>query len=474
MKRFFVGLVEILISVSILCSCHQNVESRVEEVQQDEEKQEEKPVLVFSIGNSSILSDFQTENTDQNIEIVVIDQSNVEKDFEDSIYDKGMPDIIIDSGNERGLDFWLEKGYCEDISTYVDTDTSFDSDKYYPGVMSVGQVDNQIVALPLGLSIDYLTVREEIYDNSGLHYLEENYSAEELLSTLDQELDYQNRIFNEGNGELIYQVFSDWNGDFVFLLWDYGALSVSNGEITLDKELFNLICRVYEKHCWNFSYANQQGTAPMNTKTSPLDKGARYIATTWFNSGINKGVAPQVAISYAESINKEVFGQETKVIWMPMKSETNEEPEYAARVSFWGMVGSQSERKEEAYQILRDMMDLELSAYSRVDGQQEIPFSVNREKSLAMITMVDESSIKSYTISDEEGESSTITKHSLSLENRAQLEYVLENITNIYTVDMDLQDQIFDIVYPYVQGGVGHYDECYDLVLELLQKEMIE
>ncbi len=469
MNKELKKLLVILLSVIVLSGCYQNTEERVEEL-----KEQEETLLIFSVGNSSILSDFQAQNPEKDIEIVVLSSNDVEKEFEDNIYEKGVPDIIIDTGNERGLKFWQEKGYCEDISAYVDTDESLQSDKYYPGVTSVGHINNQVVALPLGLSIDYLTVREEMFDNSGLHYLEKNYVAEELLSTLNQELDYQNRIFNEDNSELIYQVFSDWNGDFVFLLWDFGALSASNGEITLDKELFNLVCQVYEKHCWNFSYANQQGTAPMNTKTSPLDKGARYIATTWFNSGINKGVAPQVAISYAESINKEVFGQETKVIWLPMKSEINEEPKYAARVSFWGMIGSQSERKEEAYQILRDMMDLELSAYSRVDGQQEIPFSVNREKSLAMISMVEESSIKSYMISDEEGESSTITKHSLSLENRAQLECVLENITNIYTVDMDLQDQIFDIVYPYVQGGVGHYDECYDLVLELLQKEMIE
>ena len=82
-------------------------------------------------------------------------------------------------------------------------------------------------------------MREETFNNSNLQYLEEHYSVQQLLDILDEELSYQNEIYTESENELMYQVLADWNGDFVFMLWNCGAITISNGEVSLDKELLS-------------------------------------------------------------------------------------------------------------------------------------------------------------------------------------------------------------------------------------------
>lgn len=84
----------------------------------------------------------------------------------------------------------------------------------------------------------------------------------------------------------------------------------------------------------------------------------------------------------------------------------------------------------------------------------------------------EENPVSSYRITDETGNSTTIMKQSMSLQSRTELERVLNNITSIYTIDQELQNQISDIVYPYVQGEAGNYEGCYKLVLDLLQQEI--
>lgn len=459
----------LVLSLTMLCGCQQK--QNAEREASKGETQEKTAILVFAVDSSSILSDFQAQYSDVEVEIVTIDPNDVQKDFEAKLQTKGAPDLIVDTGSMRGIGFWNELGACADIATYIDTDTTLNLDDYYPGVSSVGQIENQVMGLPLGLSLDYMTLREEVWDNSSLRYLDEDYTAEEVLTALEQELVYQNEAATEGGDALVDQVLADWAGDFTFLFWDSGAISESGGKIVLDENLFELICRVYEQHIQNFNYAVQKETTTMNTKTSPLENGAHYVVTAWFNSGINKGVAPQIGISYAENINREVFGENTKVLWYPIKTSNPEKKEYAARVSIWGMVGSQSERKEEAYRVLRDMMDLDLNTRNPIDGRYDVPFSVNRAKALEMLSMVEEKAADSYTITGESGETQSISRQPLSQQNRKELEDVLSSITSVYTIDRELQNQIEDIVYPYLQNGSGYYEDCYGLVLELLQRE---
>jgi len=92
MNKELKKLLVILLSVIVLSGCYQNTEERVEEL-----KEQEETLLIFSVGNSSILSDFQAQNPEKDIEIVVLSSNDVEKEFEDNIYEKGVPDIIIDT-----------------------------------------------------------------------------------------------------------------------------------------------------------------------------------------------------------------------------------------------------------------------------------------------------------------------------------------------------------------------------------------
>ena len=433
---------------------NQTVEKSVEE-----NEREEKSMLVFTIGFSSVVEDYTAMYPNEEIKVVQINDNELEKNFNKALYRYGEPDLVIDTC-DRGIQYWVENGWIADMSVYFDSDIDFDAEAYYPGVDTVGEVGGILYGLPLGLQVDYLTVREEVWDDSAFSKLPEDYTALELFGAMEDELNYWmdqepeewKRVFSHGNPYSILEY-----------LWASGAIQVMEDEVLLDREIFETVAQGYLKSSKNIAdYTNQSGG--FSALTDPREGKGRYIATNW-----NNGIAPQIGLIYYQSANQALLNQTIHVLWFPMQS-ADEEPatQYAAKVAIWGMIGKNSDQTEEAYMLLRRMMDVPMHTYTQVGyfgTMENIPFSINRQQALAMIDWAEEEYVNTFTIDSD----TTIHKQPLSEELRNEMEHLLKNIVLVYATKRTAEQGVYNGINPYCYGNIIDMDLLYNNTLEALQ-----
>ena len=428
-------------------------------------EKEEPPLRIFTLGNSTLVQDYQLAYPNEELEVVPISMMNLQGSLEDRILDTiqrvGAPDIIIDTNSGLGLSYWNEIEMIADIEYYFDLDDTFDPDRYYPGTESVGRIGEMMYALPLGLQVNYMTVHDEAWKESHFEVLPENYTALELLYAMEAELDY----WMEQDKEDYRWVFQGDIYDIASWLWDSGALQITADGVTVDREILKLLIDGQRKCGKNINeYTQIKGGISVIHDPREGD----YCAVGW--SGC---IAPQIGLLYYQSMNQELMNQIIHVLWIPLKqTEINGElqSQYAAEVAAWGMVGAHSENPERAYQTIRKMMDIPLHGYTQPDSINTtyIPFSINRQEALNMIETADQGYIPSFII-DYAEVGNLVQKQPLSDELRREMESMLSQIVMIYTTDNIINTQIYDAFIPYSLDEEVNYDLVYAKVLEAVQ-----
>lgn len=472
-KHYLKALLVIIISLSILLS---GCAKKVHETSQMEAIDE--PLLVFVLDTNSrqIIKHFQTAYSDIEMKVVEVSRERAKKTnekviswgdaMEYFIELEGTPDLIL--GSVQDVNYWMENGYIQEFGDLFGADETFEEDAYYPGVSEIGRIEGAMYGLPLGLEANYWTLREEAWQNSTFRRLEKNYTVKELLDCLEEQLEEEVQLGAEGRF-VIDQGFSNMANTYE-ALWQFGAIQVKEEGITLDQDLFEQICRVQGLLTEN---GMSQSLFFTESVDMPLDGNGDYIISNWSgsNHAWNGPCAPQIGLIHAQSLNHQVFAQETRVLWLPYKTD-NGNSEYAAKVSCWGMIGSQTTRTQEVYEVIRLMMDMMPAAY--YENYHTIAYiPVHRQNALDMIDCTSDLGITMFMYQTEEGHE-TLQKEELDPELRKSLEEFLNNITLIYTEQSFIQSSVWNIVYDrYTMNhgnGTNDYSECYDEVLTILQE----
>ncbi len=433
-----------------------SVEERIDE----SKPKEDTPLLVFTTSTMSILTDYMMTYPDANLEVVLVDGVEDEKEWDKLIKEHGFPDLILDT-NKRGIRFWAQQERICDFSQEFDRDASFDESLYYPNVTMVGRTKDGLYGLPLGLQVKYLTFRDETWEISELGNMQDQYSTEEFLNTLEDELDAWSwnekedfRLVLAGFGLVQY---------VEELLWSYGAIRIEEDAVVLDQELYMQICRIREKEYMNLTQYLSLVSGELPDITRPESGLDNYLALTW-----HECIAPQAGLVFGQSVHQAIFGQDIHVLWLPMKNE-GEKQEFAAEVAMWGMIGAKSERVEEAYTVLRQLMDVDQNVYMMSNDfvyEKQIPFSVNRQCAIQMIYDVEQST--TLTISLNRADSQLLPKVPLNEELKEQLLLLLENITYVYATDKEVTE-VIDNVLGWDVDGMYNYDQFYEEIVEALQ-----
>ena len=463
-RVFVYAIVFLLISLTCI-GCRQtrtrsNSEKNNEIVSNFEEKEE--PLIIFNVGGSTIPQDFQLVYPELECEIVLITESGdteLEEKFHSAIAKHGEPDLIIDGRERGGIQNWIEQQYALNISDYFDTDNTYNNDVYYPGVESVGRVGGQLYAFPLGLQATYMTVRDDLWEDSTFSKLPENYTSLDLLYAMKDEMDY----WMEQDAEEYRWVFQGEAYDVLGWLWESGALQATADGVTVDREILQLLIDGWRR-CEENVIEYQKIGGSFSAKFDPRE--GRYSAVVWGDN-----LAPQFGLLYDQSMNQVLLEQNIHVLWRPLKYAEIDgvrQPQYAASVAVWGMVGANSKQPERAYQALRQMMDVPLHGYGQPNAI-DMPFSVNRQEALNMIETANQGYVDKFVLQFS-GAGATVQKQPLNNELKNEMERFFNNISLIYVKDESIERDVYIAFMPYSLEEEVNYDLAYTQILEAVQR----
>lgn len=431
---------------------------------QEESKQEQEELVVFYQGCDSLLMKLDGTYGNLKLKIVPIEDQSIE---EMSAW-HGAPDLLFLPGDANVEDL-IERDIIAPLDEYYYNDITIDHDLYFPGVLSVGKIGENMYAVPLQLNMSYMTIRESQWEQSELSKLPEEYNFEELLTAMEMEF---NIVQEEG-----FLRFYEEISEPLEMMLDGGIVSWKGSEIELDMETLEHMIRVLCRQEYN------KGTDVDKTKMhlgivhpalNPVAFEGKYLASCW---GGDVKSAPQVGVMYAHSANMMQFGEETHVVWRP----NNEKGEFSASVQAMAMIGKGADHQKEAYEVIRYLMDVKTGHWQ---VPAKTPFSIetfcpiNRERAKELITLVDEDARENLECMSDGGELAgvlLIPKEPLTEDQKAEMEYYLDRIANVYRADPAIYAGVEEIIMKYMNDAYrGIVLEDYSVCCEEIKAKIEE
>lgn len=397
----------------------------------------------------------------------------------------GLPDLILGGS---GLHLYLgvnevdkfdlprcyEEGYIADIKTFCANDVNLDPDSYFPGTFEVFQDKDHLYALPLGISLDFMLTTESKYDESEFSKLKEGYTGIDLMQIMQNEVKKEREID---------AFFCPERISARRLLYQLGGVTQTKAGIQVDEETFQ---QVYEyTYLNNKKVSETKETWAQTGKWFTTDNG--FVQRTAFEPRAYEGKfevsfwenmdAPAIALYYATTANQYHLDEGTKAIYIPNHDDGNA---YTAAVRVYGAVGAESKKPELAYELLRMLMDEEISYFEIHDdgvpaGYQREPYNlypVNKERALQILDDFEKrNALMLYGHQGEGRYFQILDIVPISEEEKAKHEKMLNGISDMvyFTYDMD---DAFNRVFEYQDMGVEDYKECYDEVVKALNANL--
>ncbi len=402
-----------------------------------------EPLVVFCECDNGIIANFQSNYPDIPLEIHYTHWFGTE-DIEDMIFQYGEPDIIIGfnlwtDDNVRFVELY-EEGYIADIQAFYGADGSIVESDYVPDTFEVMTTDNAMIGMPLSWATRCLLIRDSKWKGSEFSYLEEGYTGSELFSVLkiEQEKPREEDEYFWAHTSTFTDILDD--------LYEMNVLShTESGEIVIDEDLFELL--------YNFrvKIEKEQYTLPRMGTHPAINQDAlngKYFGCTLFG-------APQIAAVYAKS-GAAFEGEEAHIYWIPM---INDGDEYIGQVKDVAMVGANSKRKQQAYDVIRLMMDMPIEVY-KIAGWNNAPQTyspVNINRAMQLLEEFD-SKEENLVIKDfDDNFSELIPKEKLSEQEKKQIQKIIMNMSGLH----------FEL------DGVGLYEIYANNLVESLDDEEI-
>lgn len=419
---------------------------------------ENRPLIILHKNNALLLAQF--ENAHPEIEIEVVDMSNlgVGDPYENCIYKYGYPDIVLLNQWTGGLDYYYGEDRIEVLSEYVTDDTELNENTYIQGVTDVGRVGGDLYALPLSVNIPYMTIREDIWETSAFGELPEEYTAYDLLDAMNQELD-------KAAERMDFTVFPLLDRRWSLVEWFY-TLDVfrTDGSIQLEENLFEKLYEVRVKNEINRT-ASMKYYGQFANSGFGAAGGEAYLAVNY-----GELTAPQTGMVLAESLNRGTYGTGVKVIWFPTAYDVGT---YKAEVNTLGVVSKDSTRKQEAYDVLRKMMDMPYSSYMLSNDESLTDATrcpVNQHRALELLDLVENEGVEQLVDFKNAGYTKNydVPKQKVSEEVRKEFENVIDNLVLYRTKDTELEWDLKEISEEYNDNLMKKYESCYEEIRRLI------
>ena len=441
MRKMIVSIVMMVLLTAMAAGC-QNKEVRKE----TSEKITEPLLVFFDNGCEPLVQNFKAVYPN-----VELEARNMNGMIEEYINKYGEPDIILGGG----LQYLAGNGYIADITELYEQDHEFDSGLYFKGVMEGCKVGESLFALPLTVSFPYMTIEKSKWENSEFAFMPENYDGLDLLQAMNVELE-------KAEGRENYLVFGKEYVYFPDWLHSLGAIEEKEEGTTIDPEVFEALYRM-QLNLQRNRAENDPLVERFYLPYSPSVMGDTYLAVSF-----GQIAPPQTGLILENSIYKGYNGESIKAIWRPT---VGEERCYIASMTSIGMVGAKTDQKQEAYDVLRMMMDMPIAQWVVSTGHfmDNTPCPVHIENAKQLIEIV-ETTGQEFFLDYEPNtreEMYNVPKETLSEEMKMEIYDVLDHV-EVRTKDAELLEQIQECVTPYLESNSSDHERCYQEVMAII------
>ena len=185
---------EVVPTVVVVDSAETKPEADVEsegavEVATDEKIVVKYAVSDFEMGNfTGLIETFEEENPNIEIKLVSedellgIDPTSGAFEVGDDGPEKLARGADVVGGNFSNFDAGsIERGLILDLAPFIESDSQFNADDFYPNVLQA--TNGQIATLPLELNFNLIYYDKEKFDAAGISYPESDWSWEDLRTT---------------------------------------------------------------------------------------------------------------------------------------------------------------------------------------------------------------------------------------------------------------------------------------------------
>ena len=390
MKKFFhhMFVTLLLAFVILLCACSVNERREEDSFEADAletdsldgeedvaqmEVDFDEPIRIFYMDrDAGLLTNFAALYPEIELERCPIYPNFEGKDLDIAYWAEkwGDPDIVLLSDpGYWDIETEYENGQVEDIREYCAADETLDVSNYVGGTFEVFDNGEAMLGLPLSWYKRCLVVKESQLAGSELESLPEDYTGRDLFEAMLAEIKkekYEEKFcllhglgFSDNLTELAPKVDGKFQMDEEMFktIFEYSVLDELNYDAA--REAFG-----------NFSeHANQRLVEPA------LDP--EFCPDGYFGTCMRG--APQMMAIYAKSVAA-MDQDDVKLFWVPT-IDNNEE--YVGLVKDYAFIGKNSTRKQQAYEVIRMLMDMPITLMTQPNGLgSEIYSPVNIQSSL--------------------------------------------------------------------------------------------
>lgn len=454
--RKFTVLLFILVNC-IACTSQQEIKKEEKIVIDDEVKQHEYDrnevlVVFYDLNQNRWINDFAYAYPNVKIESYLMDGGGIEQ----AIERYGYPDIILcnTAASWANLETWREEGLIEDLSNFIWEDSTINMRDYVGGTFEVLQVEDEIIGVPLSWDMRCMVIRNTYWDDFNEMSLMKRYTGERWIKVLNEEL--------ERAKENDHSFWTNDGFELEGLIYSLDVIKEEKDEIYIDEETFESL--------YKFSMTRDAIESTVEKSYNDNSFYSEWQAENYSDSMKHMGStfwgAPQITAVHAKSV-VESKGYSAQFYWIPTWES---EDEYMGRVQEVALLGGMSSRKQEAYEVIRLMMDMPRNPENQAGGNGYSP--VNIDCALQMLEDFEKQS-SDILIYRDQNIVGSVERQKLSRDEKEQVQKVILGIKDLYLYDYYLYDVIGSYSEYYSQRQImeykeGDYRQCYYEVMKKL------
>ncbi len=373
---------------------------------------------------------------------------------------EGFPDILlldkVSTGTRLEPFSWISEGKIAGLNVYMEQDSDYDEENYIYGTMEAGKFGDEQYILPLSVSAQYLLINESELSTGTLSALGGQPVAKRLMEELVNDA-------QSHEGEMyfthvpFYVDVTDPSQWIYELLEQSGALHVDHRDqqVTVDEALFDQTMKYVEVVLGDQRRMYEYGTELATASFMDVEHYCTAVLTD--------RNAPLMT-RYMGSASHQLLDQD--MIVLPYQLEDGS---FVQNINVMGMVGADSDRQQEAYQVLRKMMDVPADKWVNLTVDYALAHlsPVNVAEAQKLVDTLTGEAVGNYNILG-----SYIKREALTEVQAEQLSDMVTETRQAYIVDANICGAIQGILLPYVQMDIDDWSDVAQPLAQAIEKGM--
>ncbi len=374
--------------------------------------------------------------------------------------EEGYPDILlldkVSGGTSLDPFDWIQDGKIAGLNVYMEQDSAYSEENYIDGAMEAGKVGDEQYILPLSMSAQYLLINESELSAGTLSALGGQPVAKRLMEELvrDAQAHEDELYFTHVPFYMDVTDPSQWIYELLELS---GALHVDHRDqrVTVDEALFDQTMKYVQVVLADQRRMYENGAELAEASFMDVERYCTAVLSD-FN-------APLMT-RYLGSASHQLLEQHMLVLPYQL-----EDGSFVQNVNVMGMVGADSERQQEAYQVLRTMMDMPAEKWENLTVDHALAHlsPVNAIESQKLVDTLTGEPVGNYNILG-----SYIKREALTEEQAERLTAMLAETRQTYIVEANICNAIEGILLPYVQMDIEDWSDVAQPLAQAIEKGM--